>query len=635
MSNRSSMPSAHRTVRWTGILLLILVLVPGLLLGGIALRAANREEAYIEKQLETALLAEVTPVAEQVNDLLERVEAELDESVRGNLRADDIDLADWARQTPLVGVPFLFQPGRGFVEPVQASPGLSPQQADFLELNLDFFQDRKAIELYQNIATEYAKRAALDSRFRQAAGEKDQSADDTVLVQEEMAERRNQALSEFESNPRLQKQLYDQAVQEGKIASRRLSKGKSALEPAADAPIPTQLVTESRRFSQIVAGGSHGLIPRLVDERLMLLYWRRLDPDSGPENRIVGCAVNERVLRTRLIDLLPVSLTPARILVLLDHAGRPLVKPEAAGERDWHAPFVARELAGSLPRWEVAAYLTDPNIISARARTQSLTIGLLVALLTAVILIGGLMVARILNDELRLAEQKTTFVANVSHELKTPLTSIRLFAEMLRDGRQADPEKQRGYLGIMVSETERLTRLINNVLDFSRQGRGGRTYSRRRIDLSLLCREIVETQGVRLRHEGFAVELECPPEPAWVEADAEAIKQALLNLISNAEKYSTEEKWIRVALRAEGGEFVVGVADHGLGVRPGDAGRIFDEFFRADDSLTASVRGTGLGLTLSRHIARDHGGDIRYLPHRPRGSLFELRLPTLGSEEEP
>jgi signal transduction histidine kinase len=144
-------------------------------------------------------------------------------------------------------------------------------------------------------------------------------------------------------------------------------------------------------------------------------------------------------------------------------------------------------------------------------------------------------------------------------------------------------------------------------------------------------REFVETQMVRLSHAGFTVESAFEADEAWIHADAEAIKQVLLNLISNAEKYSPDEKWIRVALHLEGDTAVLVVADHGVGIRPRDAIHIFEEFYRADDSLTSSVGGTGLGLTLSRRLIEDQRGQILYSPNVPKGSVFEVRLP-LGLE---
>jgi signal transduction histidine kinase len=218
-------------------------------------------------------------------------------------------------------------------------------------------------------------------------------------------------------------------------------------------------------------------------------------------------------------------------------------------------------------------------------------------------------------------------VTNVSHELKTPLTSIRMFSEMLKEGRQPDAEKQRTYLGLMVSETERLTRLINNVLDFSKMEKGKRTYSKMRLDAGLLAEAVVENERIRLEQAGFSVAFANAAGPAVVEADAEALRQALLNLLSNAEKYSLSIKSIDVEIRRTDGSIRIEVKDRGIGIPPAEAGKIFKEFYRLDRSLTARVPGSGLGLTIARRIARDLGGDIECLPRDGGGSVFRIILP--------
>ncbi|MCA9729242.1 MAG: HAMP domain-containing histidine kinase [Candidatus Eisenbacteria bacterium] len=627
-----------RRARITAILLVLLVVVPGLVLGWMAIQATGREEAVIEKQLRTALLAEVTPAADRVAALLTELAAELSsaapDSVAAVTPAPDAAipaLAVWADSTRLIGIPFLFQRSTArFLWPAEQASVLPESEASFLDLNLDFFQDRKSVEVYQNVAIEYADQM-----------EKKGKSAETVSEVDSKAARRQQALSDFENDAQFREKLYDEAERSGKNVPERAEKTLGRREDEAVAvPSPSRdrrtavrppspFVTESLRFSQIVRGADQGWIPRLIDDRLELLFWKKVGPD-----RILGCSVDEGALRDRILAVLPVARNEARVLVVLDGSGRPIFDPASGQAPSWRIPFVSREISEFLPRWTVAAYLTDPGVIADRARTRSLAIGLLVGVLVVSIMAGGFAVSWMLRSELRLAEQKTTFVANVSHELKTPLTSIRLLSEMLRDGRHQDEAKRRQYLDIVVSEAERLTRLINNVLDFSRQHREERQYVRRRVDLVELAREILESQQVRLEHQGFTVESVFDTPAAPVLADPEAIKQAILNLLSNAEKYSPGEKWIRFGLRVDREDAVLSVADHGIGIRPLDAQRIFDEFYRADDSLTASVRGTGLGLTLSRRIAQDHGGTINYSPNEPEGSRFELRLP-LNSVEDP
>jgi signal transduction histidine kinase len=206
-----------------------------------------------------------------------------------------------------------------------------------------------------------------------------------------------------------------------------------------------------------------------------------------------------------------------------------------------------------------------------------------------------------------------------------------MFSEMLKDGRQADPAKQKIYLGLMAAETERLTRLINNVLDFSRMEKGKRGYARKRFDVGALVEAVVEAERARLEPAGFEVAFVDAAGPAVVEADEEAVRQALLNLLSNAEKYSAGRKNIEVEVRHERGSVVIEVKDRGIGVPPAERERIFREFHRVDESLSAPVRGSGLGLTIARRILRDLGGDVVHVPRDGGGSVFRIVLPEAGT----
>jgi signal transduction histidine kinase len=244
------------------------------------------------------------------------------------------------------------------------------------------------------------------------------------------------------------------------------------------------------------------------------------------------------------------------------------------------------------------------------------------------------MVLSSVYGELRLAQQKATFVTNVSHELKTPLTSISLFVDLLRRKGPLPSSKKEQYLSLMASETERLTRLINNVLDFSRDN-GARRYAMKTVDASLVSGQIVESQRVRLESRGFSLSFERAALDFLVRADPEALKQVLLNLLSNAEKYSAEKKEIAVTIARTQASVVITVRDRGIGIPEKDRERVFREFYRVDDSLSSGVQGTGLGLTIARRIARDHGGDVTCAPRDGGGTDFTVCLPAMDEGEAP
>jgi signal transduction histidine kinase len=410
------------------------------------------------------------------------------------------------------------------------------------------------------------------------------------------------------------------SLQEAPAPLPKVAAGKPAKDAAKEQP--SQFVLTSQLLSQIASQGDSGLIPRFIGEKLVFLFWER-----QKDGRIAGCEVAGTALRARIAGVLTSTWSPVRILTLLDENGAPLATPPDNAGRDWRRPFVAREIGEGLPRWEAAAYLTRPDAIAAQARSSSLVIWIMVMILFVSVAGGGTMVLSSVYGEMRLAQQKATFVTNVSHELKTPLTSISLFVDLLRRKGPLPAAKKEQYLTLMASETERLTRLINNVLDFSRE-RGTKRYAMRAVDASEVTAQIVESQRVRLESRGFSVSLVPAVDGAVVQADAEALKQVLLNLLSNAEKYSSGRKEVEVTLTREKDTVLIAVSDRGIGVPEKDREKIFHEFYRVDDSLTSGVQGTGLGLTIARRIARDHGGDITCSARDGGGTVFVLSLPS-------
>ena len=412
----------------------------------------------------------------------------------------------------------------------------------------------------------------------------------------------------------------------------RAAAGASAPAPASAAP--SQFVVTSQLLSQIASRGEYGLIPRFVTsqaagDRLEFLFWAR-----QKDGRIAGCEIDGAGFRSRIASVLTSTWTPVRILTFLDENGAPLAAPPDSAGRDWRRPFVAREIGESLPRWEAAAYLTRPDAISSQARSSSLVIWVLVMILFVSVAGGGAMVLSSVLSEMRLAQQKATFVANVSHELKTPLTSISLFVDLLRRRGPLSAAKREQYLSLMASETERLTRLINNVLDFSRD-KGSRRYAMKDVDAGEVTEQLVESQRVRLESRGFGLTLERLDAPLPVRADPEALKQVLLNLLSNAEKYSREEHEIRVKALRQGTEVLIVVEDHGIGIPEAEREKIFREFYRVDTSLSSGVQGTGLGLSIARRIARDHGGEVTCAARPGGGSRFTVRLPSTADGPAP
>ena len=243
------------------------------------------------------------------------------------------------------------------------------------------------------------------------------------------------------------------------------------------------------------------------------------------------------------------------------------------------------------------------------------------------LLAGGIFLTyRNVNKELALARLKSDFVSNVSHELRTPLALIRLYAETLELGRLSNPGKHQEYYSIIRKESERLTALINNILDFSRIEAGRKEYEFRETDLNELVRNTLESYRYQIEQHGFTLEEKIAEVPA-LKVDREAMARSLVNLVNNALKYSQDRKYIGVNLYRDNGSVKLEVVDHGIGIPENEQHKIFEKFYRVGDPLVHNTKGSGLGLSLVQHIARAHGGDVMVDSTPGAGSKFTISLP--------
>jgi len=255
-------------------------------------------------------------------------------------------------------------------------------------------------------------------------------------------------------------------------------------------------------------------------------------------------------------------------------------------------------------------------------KTQFLILGGLSLLMA----FGIWLTYRNVTREMQLAKLKSDFVSNVSHELRTPLALVRLFAETLELGR-VTPDKHPEYFRIIRKESERLTALINNILDFSRIEAGRKEYDFRDTNVTELVRETVDTYRYQIEEAGFTLELNLSQDVPPLKIDREAMARSLLNLINNAVKYSRDDKYLGVNLYRNNGEVRLEVIDHGIGIPRHEQSKVFEKFYRVGDPLVHNTKGSGLGLSLVRHIVQAHGGEISVQSAEGRGSKFIIALP--------
>jgi signal transduction histidine kinase len=254
----------------------------------------------------------------------------------------------------------------------------------------------------------------------------------------------------------------------------------------------------------------------------------------------------------------------------------------------------------------------------------------------SLLMLGGLVLTyRSVSKEMALARLKSDFVSNVSHELRTPLALIRLYAETLELGRITTQEKKDEYYRIIRKESERLTALINNILDFSRIEAGRKEYDFRETDVAELVRGTLDAYRYQIEQQGFEFEQNIDSNIPTMHVDREAIARALVNLVNNALKYSDDEKFICVKLYRANGSLKLEVADRGIGITRREQAKIFEKFYRTGDPLVHNTRGSGLGLSLVRHITHAHGGEVEVESTPGKGSKFTVSLPlTMTAQQQ-
>jgi signal transduction histidine kinase len=279
-----------------------------------------------------------------------------------------------------------------------------------------------------------------------------------------------------------------------------------------------------------------------------------------------------------------------------------------------------------LPQLKVSFPDLRTEAIAAASLEQSFYAWSLLSVVPLTFLCGYL-VWRDTRREVRIAELRSHFVSSVSHELRTPLTAIRMFAEALQLKYLTDPQAHQEYLDTIVNESERLSRLLNNVLDFSRIDRGQKSYQTAPTNLAEVVRAAIQTIQYPLQKQGFVLSLNVDDRIPPVAIDRDAIQQAILNLITNAMKYSGQSRQIEVDLFLDGESAVIRVSDHGIGIPVEEQARIFNAFYRAPIPENQAIAGTGIGLALVAHIAQGHGGTVQVESSPGKGSAFSIRIP--------
>lgn len=413
------------------------------------------------------------------------------------------------------------------------------------------------------------------------------------------------------------------------FADRALWQNAFAVSPTAEYHLPALRRTAYRTPPGEVRAF---WLPWISDNRLHMLGGIQFEPGG----RVYGVEIEMASLLARLSLEQPDNARysaklrsrsddrDSAILALLD--GNERIQTVVGGnlpEDTVAVPGLRQPVGNVLPHWQVV--LSRAPVGDGGAGTLTRAAAGLVLVMVVAILGGGAALFADARRSRREARQRTTFVANVSHELKTPLTSIRLYAELLRDGRVTDETRRHRFLETMVQEGERLTRLIDNVLDFGRLEQVRHRYHYRPVDFAAELRGVLDNERPRLAAAGLELAAELPAHLP-LETDPDAVRQIVLNLLDNAAKYAASGGRVRVSLIAEDSRVRLEIQDAGPGIPAACRERVFRIFERLDHSLESKA-GSGLGLGIARSLARGLGGDLVCAEPAEPGARFVLTLP--------
>ena len=379
---------------------------------------------------------------------------------------------------------------------------------------------------------------------------------------------------------------------------------QSAKQSFANAQIvipPTAVSRETTMTPAAVAGAV--MTPLWIDSRLVLA--RRVA--AGSRDRIQGCILDWPAIKTSLLEAIADLLPNADL--------RPSV-PEAGRDE-------SRMLA-ALP-----VQLLPGSVVSSAVRGAS-PIVLWLALAWACVLTAALAVAALLWGLVRLSERRAAFVSAVTHELRSPLTTFRMYAEMLAEGMVPERAQQQHYVETLRREADRLTHLVENVLSYARLEKGRPLGPSEAVTIGDLVGRLHERLADRAKQAGMLLVVDDEPlcRETVVMANPGAVERVLFNLVDNACKYAAAavDKRIHLELHRGCGEAVLAVRDHGPGVAASARRKLFRTFCKSAHEAAETAPGVGLGLVLSRRLARDMGGDLRLQRSDPEGACFVLVL---------
>lgn len=365
------------------------------------------------------------------------------------------------------------------------------------------------------------------------------------------------------------------------------------------------------------------------DAGLILASFAALDAKTE-----LGILFDPQVLGNGLVSSDIEKRSPAAGLsaVVFDASGKAVsgkgFAPSDRPGKDGDSQLVFKAaFTNSFPPWAIKIYRGGAGAPEKQFRTRRNIYILSLVAVTAALFFGGFLAIRSTARELKLARLKSDFVATVSHEFRTPLTSIRYMAELLERGRVRDDQRKQEYYQTITGESERLGRLVENLLDFSKIETGMKEYRMEATDVSALLTEAAARFRRQAGIKDFDLKTDIAQNLPDVQADRESLERALLNLLDNAVKYSGDNPQILIKAQAQGSAVIIQVEDHGIGIAKFEQKRVFEKFYRSEKALKSDVKGSGIGLTLVDHIVRALGGKTVLESELGKGTRVTIELP--------
>ncbi len=558
-----------------------LFLVPTLIMAAVAFKLLSHEQDRITQSAKDALVERTKTISDTIHLTIEAVQENLVQSLL-DLDQNQLEknLVQWEETNPLVRNVFIYRQDGHLDYPVRGMES-TKEERQFIARYDALFSGRIKFDFNKDHLKQEVKKQYISD-----------SDSGSVL---------------YETVP---KKVRKKSSRKTLVDLSRMAQ----MAPEKENAIMLSLEANKRLIK------TSDWIPWFSENRLYILGWVQ-KYETGP---VYGVELELMTLLSRLVTDFPKLSQENWAMVLMDGNDNFMHQTGGFAPDIKDIPVSVIPVSLLLPHWRLGVFMDQKGGV---ANNGFLYLSLiLLGIFIVAIVSGGVLLTRMTLRNMKDARQKTSFVSSVSHELKTPLTSIRMYAELLLSKRVADENKTQTYLSVIVDESHRLTRLINNVLDFGRLEQGKKKYQYAAIQMDQFLNHIIQAHSIRIQSLEIEITTQVGEGDYRIRTDKDALEQVVLNLLDNALKYASDGKFINFILEKEEAFILLKICDDGPGIPKAQQEIIFEKFHRVDNTLNAKQPGSGLGLSIARQILQDLGGDLTFEPMPGNGSCFTARI---------